>query len=114
MLITNPSQLKLGQTYYISDYRNPNLKHQEDGIGIFYFVYEDISEDYKSRFGIYPEEKLMLTKKGSIFFIGNQYEHSDTYYGMGWIKHHSFFTTIEEAYHTAIFQVFNRYQPYHE
>jgi len=115
MLITKRSQLELGKVYYYADYHNPNLKHQEDGVGVYSVIYGDISEEYKKAYGFYPPEKLMLKSITAIYFGGrNLNDKKHTYFGVEWINQNSFYTTISEACQDATYKVFNRYNPYKE
>ena len=116
MRILKKSDLKIGERYFLTDYHNPNLKHQEDGIVIYSCVYDDYRKEQEKKYGFasLKEPALKVVKIEYIIGRNIKTKYFEYYMDANYLRNHNIYSDIGDAQQEAIHLLFEKWQPFSE
>jgi len=116
MRILKKSDLKIGERYFFTDYHNPNLKHQEDGIVIYSCIYHDYRKEQEKNYGFAslkePVLKIVKIEYAAGRNIKTQY--FEYYMDVNHLGNHNIYTDIGDAQQEAVRLLFEKWKPFSE
>lgn len=114
MKITSRNQLKLGETYYYADYRNPKLEHQEDCVYVMKCIYDNYAKEREAKYGFAKKKELLIKEIDIVAWAGRNESRYRSYMEVSWVEgdHRKFYTTANEAYRDAIKYAFSYYEQF--